>query len=310
MAVVINKEPVSKVGVIGLGQMGSGIARNLHQQGLLAAVWDIDPSALAPLAEERLVPVVRSPREVAEFSDVVVFVVPSSNEVRDCLNGSDGVLSTDKAGQVILDLTTSDPRVTKSTVGHVQSHGRAYLDAGMSGGAQAAANAQLSLMVGGSLEVYERCMPVFEAIADVQRVRRVGAEGAGHTMKLIHNMICHSIFLITAEGCRLAEHSGIDLATAIDVINDGNARSFVSELRFPRHILSGKWDGRSRVANLEKDLRLGVDFAREVGVPALFAAPTAAFLSHALEEGMAEQDFTLLYREFDRLTGFAQSQLD
>lgn len=299
---VNNQQPDLKVGVIGLGQMGGGIARNLAQQGMLQAAWDVEPSALAPFAEHDPGYAARSPRHVAEVSDVVILVVPSSKEVIACLTGSEGILAPAADGQIILDLTTSDPTETRSAIAQASSRGRAYLDAGMSGGAEAADSARLALMVGGRPEVFERCRPVFEAIADMARVRHVGPEGSGHTMKLVHNMICHGIFMVTAEGCRIAERSGIDLATAIDVINNGNARSFVSEKRFPRHILSGKWDGRSRVSNLEKDLRLGVKLAEELGAPAIFATQTAALLLRALQDGMAEDDFTLLYRDFDQLS--------
>ena len=97
-----------------------------------------------------------------------------------------------------------------------------------------------------------RAVPCSERIAS--NVIHVGETGAGHAMKLIHNMICHTIFLATSEGCRLAERLGIPLETAIAVINSGNARSFVSEQRFPDHIISRTFDGRSTTANLAKDL--------------------------------------------------------
>jgi 3-hydroxyisobutyrate dehydrogenase len=171
----------------------------------------------------------------------------------------------------------------------------------MSGGAVAADAGRLTLMVGGDLHTFDHCRPVFEAIADMDKVRLVGPSGAGHTIKLVHNMICHTIFMATAEGCRIAERAGIDLATAIDVINSGNARSFVSEQRFPSHILSGQWDGRSTVSNLEKDLRMGVEMASRLGAPVRFSAETAALLARAVEAGMRQEDFTLIYREFDRL---------
>ena len=105
----------------------------------------------------------------------------------------------------------------------------------MTGGAKAADAGTLTLMVGGSPAVVEACRPLLGPIAG--KVFHVGETGTGHAMKLIHNMICHTIFLATSEGCLLAERLGIPLETAIAVINAGNARSFVSEQRFPNHML-------------------------------------------------------------------------
>jgi 3-hydroxyisobutyrate dehydrogenase len=114
-------------------------------------------------------------------------------------------------------------------------------------------------------------------------------------MKLIHNMICHTIFLATSEGCRLAETLGIPLETAVAVINAGNARSFVSEQRFPDHIIPRTFDGRSRTANLAKDVAMAADLAREAGQPGPYGALTARLLARAMQQGLGDQDFTRLY---------------
>lgn len=291
-----------RVGVIGLGQMGGGVARNLGSAGLLQSVWDIAAPALEPFGARDPSVVASSPRALAERCDIVIFVVPSSKEIEACLVGADGMLSHAASGQILVDLTTSHPDDTRKLALKAQAAGRAYLDAGMSGGAQSADEGQLALMFGGDAGAFARCTPALEAIANMDKVFHVGPSGAGHTMKLVHNMICHTIFMATAEGCRVAEKSGIDLATAINVINNGNARSFISEFRFPRHILSGNWDARSRVANLEKDLGMGVAMAGSLGVTTAFSGQTLALLQRAVNAGMSELDFSRLYQEFDRLS--------
>ena len=286
-----------RVGVIGLGQMGAGVARNLQTAGLLHAVWDVAPAAMAPF--ETLA--AASPQAMTAGCDVVIFVVPSSKEIEMCLAGPHGMLSVAAPDQILVDLTTSHPDDTKQLAATAQAAGRTYLDAGMSGGAQSADDGQLALMFGGDAAAFTRCTRALEAIANMDKVFHVGPSGAGHTMKLVHNMICHTIFMATAEGCRVAEKAGIDLETAVNVINNGNARSFVSEFRFPRHILTGNWDARSRVANLEKDLGMGVAMANALGAPAAFSGETLALLQRAMASGMAETDFSRLYQEFDRL---------
>jgi 3-hydroxyisobutyrate dehydrogenase len=120
-------------------------------------------------------------------------------------------------------------------------------------------------------------------------------------MKLVHNMVCHVNFLALSEGCRLAERAGLKIGTVIEAINAGNARSFISEQRFPNHILSGSFDGRSRIANLAKDLGMANTLARELESPALFAPLASQVLDRAVAAGRADDDFTTLYRLFDEL---------
>lgn len=291
----INESVQRNVGVIGLGQMGFGIARNLDRDGRLAAMWDvrqIDTSAFT--ADARW----SSLQRIAQACDIVLFVVPGSRDIERCLTGADGMLQTAHAGQVLIDLTTSHPDDTRPLATLAAQHGRSYVDGGMTGGAAGADAGRLTLMLGGDEAAIERSRPALQAIA--ARIFRVGPSTAGHTMKLIHNMILHTTFLATSEGCRLAERAGIELSTAIDVLNAGNARSFITEQRFPNHILSGRFDGRSRVSNLAKDLQMAADMAASIGAPGVYGPLTASLLARAMAAGMADDDFTRLYPTMDQ----------
>jgi 3-hydroxyisobutyrate dehydrogenase len=278
------------VAVVGLGQMGRGVARNLDRAGRLAAAWDTRPQTLQDAGLSAAVALTQ-PATRAGLK-AVLFVVPSSAEIRAVL-GEGGLLAAPHEGQVLIDLTTSDPVATRETAAQARATGRDYLDCGMTGGAKGADAGTMTLIVGGDAAVAEACRPLFGHIAG--KVFHVGDTGAGHAMKLIHNMICHTIFLATAEGCRLAEKIGIPLETAIAVINAGNARSFVSEQRFPNHVISRSFDGRSRTANLAKDLALAADFARKEEQPGAYSALTAELLQRAIQQGLGEEDFTRLY---------------
>lgn len=291
-----NFAAVRIAGVIGLGQMGRGIALNLDRQGWLAACSDVKVIDLQGFSAGARV---LSPREIGAACDVVIFVVPSSKEIEACLSGPQGLLAADRPYQVIIDLTTSHPNDTLRLVKIAKERGRVYLDAGMSGGATSADAGKLTLMFGGDPVTLDRCRPVLEAIA--ARIFHVGPSGTGHTMKLIHNMVCHANFFVLSEAGRLAERAGIELKAAIEVINAGNARSFISESRFPNHILSGTFDGRSRVANLAKDLGMAADLAAGLGQSGVFGPLTASLLDRAMKEGFGERDFTTLYLEMDRL---------
>jgi 3-hydroxyisobutyrate dehydrogenase len=287
------REPAGErdVAVIGLGQMGRGIARNLDRAGRLAAAWDSNAEALQGAGLSAAV-ALAEPGTLAGLR-AVLFVVPGSAEIRAVL-GVGGLLAAPHRGQVLIDLTTSHPAATREIAAHAKAAGRAYLDCAMTGGAKAADAGTITLMVGGDADVVDACRPLLRHIAG--NIFHVGDTGAGHAMKLIHNMICHTIFLATSEGCRLAEKLGIPLETAVAVINAGNARSFVSEQRFPNHIISRTFDGRSRTANLAKDLAMAADFAREAGQPGPYGALTAGLLERAMQQGLGEQDFTTLYQ--------------
>ena len=277
--------------------MGRGIAANLHRAGLLSAAFDPAPAARGlPFCRDI---VFGTGREMASACDVIIFVVPTSTEISANLDGASGILATDRPGQILLDLTTSDPARTRALAKSANARGRAYLDAGMTGGAAGADAGTLTLMMGGDAQALDRLRPVLAAIA--QKVLLVGLSGAGHTLKLIHNMIVHTNFLAACEGCRLAEDAGLDLAAVIDVFNAGNARSFITEQRFPNHILSGRFDGRSTVSNLAKDLAMAAAYADGLGEAAPYTHLTAALLKRAIDAGMAAQDFTTLYTRLDEL---------
>ena len=286
------------VGVIGLGQMGRGIAANLGRAGLLRAVFDIDPEAWGRTGLAADVGWL-SPSEIGNVCQTVLFVVPASPQIESCLGGPDGLLVQRHDRQVLVDLTTSYPADTLRLARMAEQAGRAYLDCGMTGGAAGADAGALTLMTGGDSDVLERVRPVLETIAS--RIFHVGASGAGHALKLVHNMVLHSVFLATCEGCRLAERAGIDPEKAIEVMNAGNARSFITEIRFPRHILSGTFDGRSTVSNLAKDLKMAARLAREIGAPARYGRLACALLDEAVETGMGKEDFTRLYHRIDEL---------
>ena len=280
-----------KAAVIGLGQMGAGIAANLHRAGYLTAAWDLSEAACARAG----VPIATL-AEIAATADAVLFVVPSSKEIEVCLNT---MLQVARAGQVVIDLTTSLPGDTQRLAAKAEAAGCSYLDGGMSGGATGADRGTLTLMMGGDPAALDRCRPMLDVIA--AKIFHLGAAGAGHTMKLVHNMVCHTNFLALAEGCRMAEQAGLPLQGVIDVINAGNARSYISEARFPNHILSGRFDGRSRVANLAKDLGMAAELAAQLGQPAPYTALTTALLDGAVADGRAEDDFTTLYPDYEGL---------
>jgi|TARA_B110000263_G_scaffold64416_1_gene55602 3-hydroxyisobutyrate dehydrogenase len=287
-----------QAGVIGLGNMGGGVAKNLAAAGYETGVWDVSEEAIKKFRDIENTYVL-SPGEMASEGATLFYVVPATQEIEETLNGEQGVLAKAVEGTVVFDLTTSFPEDTRRVVELAAKYSVKYLDAAMSGGATGADSGTLTLMIGGDKNVYERSRPMLNTIA--KSVYYLGESGAGHAMKLIHNMVVHTIFLTNCEAGIMAEAAGISLADMVEVFNNSNARSYSSEFRFPKHILSEKWDARSRVYNLNKDLGMAVRMAESMNIDARYAKETLQFLNRAVDNGMAEKDYSLLYPEFDKI---------
>lgn len=286
------------VGVIGLGNMGRGIASNLGKGDRDVLVWDVAEAARLPF-RDRPGFAIAAPDEMARRCEAILFVVPATPEIKQCLEGEAGILAHARAGLILCDLTTSDPLATRELAAALAPRGLHYIDAGTSGGPTRADSGQLTLMVGGDAAAFARLRPVLEDIATT--IYYLGDSGSGHTMKLLHNIVCHATFLATTEAIRLGERAGLALEDMVEVLNNSNARSYVTESRYPRHIISKKWDGRSRIFNLHKDLTMGVDLGRRLGGGTEFSEATLRYLDKAMRRGMADADYTLLYRDFEEI---------
>jgi 3-hydroxyisobutyrate dehydrogenase len=236
---------------------------------------------------------------MAAHCAVIIFVVPASPEIEAHLKGKNGVLGNARKGLVLYDFTTSDPAHTRRLAKMAARKGVAYMDAGMSGGAAGAAAGTLTLMMGGDEKALRRTRKYLKPFTS--RIFLLGPAGSGHTMKLIHNMVCHSCFMATVEGGRMAERAGLKLADMVEVFNVANARSYASEVRFPKHILSKKWDAKSRVYNLHKDLGMAVALGHALGAEVKHGEATLNFLKKAMSLGMSEKDYALLYRDFEKI---------
>ncbi|MDC3084686.1 NAD(P)-dependent oxidoreductase [Gammaproteobacteria bacterium] len=285
------------VSVIGIGQMGLGIANNIQNAGYLNSIFEINTSLLNQLENDNDV-IVNNPKLGLISSNILIFVVPSTQQIRDFLFSGDWIDNIEE-NTIIIDLTTSNPDETKKLSKELSKRKINYIDCGMTGGAQGAEKGTLTLMMGGKKNIIKSVTPVLESFTN--RLIHVGIVGSGHALKLIHNMVTHTIFLATVEGVIGAKKLGIDPEVVIDVFNSGNARSFISESRFPNHILSEKWDARSRVSNLFKDLSMVTNLLNDNEIVCPYGELTTDILKNAVSEGLADVDFSLLYNEYEKL---------
>jgi 3-hydroxyisobutyrate dehydrogenase-like beta-hydroxyacid dehydrogenase len=195
----------SAVGVIGLGNMGRGIAANLVKSDRDVYVWDIAEPARSRF-KDRAGFVIAPPGEMARACDAILFLVPATPEIRSCVEGQEGIAANARKGSILCDLTTSDPLATRALAASLRPQGIAYLDAGTSGGPTRADSGELMLMVGGDEQAFERMKPFLNCIATT--IYYLGESGTGHTMKLLHNIVCHATFLATTEAASLRRARG------------------------------------------------------------------------------------------------------
>lgn len=294
-------EDMSKgvIGIIGLGNIGRGVAASyLDKSSFDVVVWDVhEPARAHFVGQDRVT--VAPPGEMAKKADAVLFIVPATPQIEECFDGPDGILAAQPEGLVVFDLTTSDPNASRALATRVAGAGITYFDSGTSGGPYKAEKGELLFMVGGDEASFHANRKYIEPIAE--HLFYVGPSGAGHTLKLLHNIVCHATTLATAEAGHMAEMSGIPLGTMIDVFNASNARSYSTEFRFPKHIVSQTWDGRSRIFNLHKDIQMGADMGKALGADISFTNATLGILRRAMACGKSEDDYTTLYRDFDKI---------
>ncbi len=233
----------SNIGFIGLGNMGKPIFNHLNKKFTNIFCFDKDLSKLKNNNFSS------SLIEIFEKCKIIIFCVESNEQIIDIIKEN-----KIKKNTVIVDLTTSLPDLTKKISSYLKKYESHYIDAGMSGGASGATNGTLTLMLGGSKTICKKIDYILKTFA--KNIFYLGKSGNGHMMKLLHNSVCHGIFLINCEILNIAKSYGITDTDVIDVFNKSNARSYISEMRFPNNILNGKFNGKSSIKNLKKDLKM------------------------------------------------------
>ena len=231
------------ISVVGLGKMGLGIYKRLNNENIILYGYDNNSKIIKNNTYINFLEI----EKLLELSDLVLFVVPSNDEIFNIIKKYKL-----KKNSIFLDLTTSMPDQTMKIKKYLSKKNVEYFDAAMSGGANGASNGTLTLMVGAKETQLNEYKSVLNKIA--QNIFFYGKVGSGHSMKLLHNSVCHGIFLMMCEIGHLGEEMGINLNDLIETFNVSNARSFISEHRFPNHILNNKFDGNSYLKNLKKDL--------------------------------------------------------
>jgi 3-hydroxyisobutyrate dehydrogenase len=272
------------VGFIGTGRMGRPLAGHLLRAGYRLVVHDLHPDAAAPLVAAGAA-WAEAAADVARQARTVITMVPSSREV-ELLVGQ--MLPHLGPGHLLIDMTSADPASTRRLAAAVHARGARMIDAPVSGGVRAAAQATLTIMVGGAAEDVERARPLLTCLG--RQIFHMGGPGTGHAMKLVNNVCSAACLTATAEALVVAQRAGIDPARAVAVLSASTGRSDASQRKFPEFILTGRFDSGFALALMDKDLRGFLALAAEVGYEPQVTAAAAAWYRRAMQGPLAEGD--------------------
>ena len=287
-----------RVGFIGLGVMGKPMAGRLLDAGVPLTVHNRSPEATADLAAQGA-EVARSPKEVAERSDVVITMLPDSPDVETVVLGDDGVATGARDGALYVDMSTIAPATTRAVHAALEARGVDALDAPVSGGEQAAIDGQLSVMIGGTAEAVERAEPILAPLARL--TTHIGPPGAGQIAKAANQVVVALTIQAVAEALTLARRADVDPARVRQALLGGFAQSRILEVHGER-MLGRNFDPGFRIDLHRKDLGIALQAGREASVPLLATAQVAELLNALIAEGSGDRDHSALVTLYERLS--------
>jgi 3-hydroxyisobutyrate dehydrogenase len=261
----------TRVGFIGLGNMGSGMTRNLQKAGFDLVVNDIRRESADQLVADGA-EWAETPAEVAAATDVVITMLPTPRHVETVVNGPAGILAGIADGGTWVDMSTSVPEVAQRVRAENSQRNLRILDAPVSGMSVGAATGMLQIFIGGEEADVARLRPVFEAMGDPERILHVGAAGAGYTVKLMINQLWFSHLVATAEVLAIGVKAGVDLAVLRNSLIASPANSNFVQNDVLSILDHGDYDEGFAIALACKDLGLSIDLARSVGAPSELSA--------------------------------------
>lgn len=283
-----NTNGAGKVGVIGLGKMGRGMANSLKRAGHDVLGLDASPAAGQACAQDGIA-VAGSLRELLGQADTIVLSLPNSDIVRDMVQGPEGIAALARPGTLLIDTTTADPATMKAVLPLLRQAGVALVDAPVSGGPRGAAAGELTMFIGGSPADLARAEAVLSALGSKRF--HIGDTGAGYIAKLVNNLLVASHLLTASEAFRIAEAAGVKTEQLLEAVNAGSGRSGVTLYNYPSRILNGAFDSGFTMQLMRKDVRLAQGLMRSVDLD-LPVSGQVATIWQSSEDSLADgEDF-------------------
>ena len=287
-----------RIGFIGIGMMGHGMAKNLLAKGYpLTFKAHRNRERLADLiaagAKEA-----KTPLEVARAADIVFICVSSSPQIEDIVFGAGGLAEGARDDLIVVDTSTAEPSSTARIRAELATKGTRYIDAPLARTPKEAEEGRLNTMVGAEPADFERIKPVLQAFCE--NVFHVGKPGDGHVLKLVNNMLAMTMAASIAEAAAVAAKSGLSLRKLHEVVSAGGVNSGIFQMMFGR-MLEGDLGGlKFAIANAQKDLRYYTHLAESLPVPSFVAEAAHQSFVQAANLGLGNKFIASLFEAQER----------
>ncbi len=289
-----------RIAVIGLGSMGFGMATSLLRAGFAVTGCDVSADSVARFKAGGGQGAA-TPAEAVRDAEIVVSVVVNAAQTEAILFGKDGALEAMAPGAVFVSAATMDPEIAKRLAARVEASGRLYLDAPISGGAQRAAQGELTILASGSAAAFAKARPALDAMA--AKLYELGdAPGQGSAFKMINQLLAGVHIAAASEAISFAAKQGLDIRKVYEVITASAGNSWMFENRVP-HVLEGDYTPRSAVDIFVKDLGIVQDMARNAKFPVPMSAAALQMFLMASASGMGRDDDIAVAKMYAQVTG-------
>ena len=282
---------------IGLGRMGNPMVRR-YAPTHATVLYDVNIASAAALAVDIGSKVVESLDELPSDVDTVILMLPNSRIVESVVRGGHGLFARLPKAALVIDMGSSEPSSTRALAEEAADAGIAYVDAPVSGGVAKAATGELSIMVGGAPADLERAAEHLAPLG--ASILAVGPAGAGHAAKALNNLLSATNLAAVAEILTVAKNFGIEAEVMVNVINASTGRSQASEVKYPKHVLTGRFDSGFSMDLMLKDLAIAHTLSKGAGLTTPITDKTVETLDEARSVlGGADLDHTEVARFYE-----------
>ena len=289
-----------RIGFVGLGLMGSGMARNLIAAGFPLVGHDVDRNKVEALVKAGGRKV-ESPEHIPAQVDVIILSLPNSHVVNSVVTDSLRLFETGRRGLILIDTTTADPILSEGLAERLREKGIEMLDVTLSGTSKMCAEREITLMAGGKEEVFKECEEIFQALG--KETSFMGKNGSGALTKLIVNLVLGLNRMVLAEGLSLTKRLGMDQYRLLEVLKKSAAYSKAMDMKGAKMIEKDFLPPEGKLAFHLKDVQLILDLGKRCNFPLLLSSLHAQALASEVAKGRGEWDNADIISFYQDLSG-------
>ena len=279
-----------KVGVIGLGAMGTGMARNLAKAGFLSGVYNRTSIKADDLANQLAITAYSTISDLAADVELIISCVSADADLLEVVNA---IANSSNSKLIVIDTSTVSRQTAQQAAILLAEQRISFLDAPVSGGVEGANKGTLAMMVGGDIDVLNQVRPVLEAIS--ARILHLGEHGAGQACKAVNQIMAAGINQAVCEALAFADAQNLDLAKVIEVVSGGAAGNWFLQHR--GHTMSqDSFNPGFKLALHHKDLLICQQMAQQAEIPSPLTDNTLADYAQLMQQGHGNEDISALFR--------------